>query len=1084
MEEGSPEPWTTQLVPKEPNPYYYTTYDDYAIAMERWVALCNNTIIIPPHATQLEYMIPIQSNKTIEQERKARKQKNKESPTEENINLEELIKKDDLKSGLIYIPFFPPLPSTRSTESSNKKDLEKKDPDSHFHPERGPDIAQPWFVKGSKEHESVRFNVRKFIIELLATRVATHKATSFFNRPFLPTIHGTFSPKSTPQAFEKYIPKPLRRTDLTELALESCYDCPEEINSQPVNFDVPILSVEPLQLSCLFGEKHNEWNLSGTSITGFTPHQPASDHYVYYGDDSFSKIHPKTLTYSEQMKEDYVAEKISEWQRKKEESRNDELNAWYFPTTPKQVFLHHQAQVEAIIAETPIGSAKFTIEQIERMLLVPVFLDNFKDSLSNEVHQQKADSGLPSSFLQYLEASVDVDNFPLLLSCYPNHSSNRLFVAKLSCFVQELLQSSNGRDLLDEIISEKDVPSLSYVAFAMSFFRLTALDIFPFDHELYHLIFETCEGLSLFGTFRDPSVEGIIKGIFIVYYLNIIGLAIHENSYAYLSLGTRYIPAAIHLAIHELGQLLSQNPHNFMSVVFKHCKHRSSKISSFFFFLLIQIISISNHSDVVKEYLQSKEADLVNNVRSLAKSRFSHVQYAARIMFDIISGRAWGHLVSEAYSTSPDLLLADLQTPNYYRKPSLLSSLVLSMFIRDLQEKQTQLTEVSTEESGERGNAGALSKFLVSSSNYWSSLIKEIFSQISDLSLTTVTYSSLFAEICKTLSLCNALSVDKPRRDEGEVSGIVKITTAEINGILDFIFQVPSSHSYAYPVKTNMLLALKHLLKAPGSFPTLLGVKEYNIYPRLITFCQDGENAEFNKAAWSSFYTIIRYHTGVVDYLIKQNMLFTFMEIISPISGNVIIFNGLHYICKIFSMLENEYIRTSQGFSLTHLDSRDTRDIEKDMKHLNKFFTERRMFIKFHMIYKRFTEGHEDNLSFNVSPPFLELVKFYQAINECIGCEKLKRDILKQTEYQKGFVTVLDMVGENYIVKTKPDGTIELESTYKTMKIPSTFGQGTNTVTTPRKKKSRSVLGRDKMKASKRKNSKEKQKFWKKNKHK
>ncbi len=56
------DPWDAVLVPEEPDPSYYDTYEDYEAAMKRWALLLSNELpIIPPHASQLKDLIPIQT---------------------------------------------------------------------------------------------------------------------------------------------------------------------------------------------------------------------------------------------------------------------------------------------------------------------------------------------------------------------------------------------------------------------------------------------------------------------------------------------------------------------------------------------------------------------------------------------------------------------------------------------------------------------------------------------------------------------------------------------------------------------------------------------------------------------------------------------------------------------------------------------------------------------------------------------------------------------------------------------------------------------------------------------------------------
>ena len=46
----------------------------------------------------------------------------------------------------------------------------------------------------------------------------------------------------------------------------------------------------------------------------------------------------------------------------------------------------------------------------------------------------------------------------------------------------------------------------------------------------------------LFGEIKDPAGDDLLKGIFKAYYLEVIGNTITNNSFAYLSIGSKFVP--------------------------------------------------------------------------------------------------------------------------------------------------------------------------------------------------------------------------------------------------------------------------------------------------------------------------------------------------------------------------------------------------------------------------------------------------------------------------------------------------------------------------------------------------------------
>lgn len=54
------DPWDSVMVPQMPYPLDYDTFVDYEEALLRWTLLCSSLPFLPPHATQLKELIPIQ----------------------------------------------------------------------------------------------------------------------------------------------------------------------------------------------------------------------------------------------------------------------------------------------------------------------------------------------------------------------------------------------------------------------------------------------------------------------------------------------------------------------------------------------------------------------------------------------------------------------------------------------------------------------------------------------------------------------------------------------------------------------------------------------------------------------------------------------------------------------------------------------------------------------------------------------------------------------------------------------------------------------------------------------------------------
>jgi hypothetical protein len=94
------ESWDAVLVPQEPDPYFYDSYEEYEAAMKRWALLVSEQLpVLPPHASQLKDLIPIQSIEINSEE-------NQQQPVAKQEKESTML----FKTGETIVPFFEPYP--------------------------------------------------------------------------------------------------------------------------------------------------------------------------------------------------------------------------------------------------------------------------------------------------------------------------------------------------------------------------------------------------------------------------------------------------------------------------------------------------------------------------------------------------------------------------------------------------------------------------------------------------------------------------------------------------------------------------------------------------------------------------------------------------------------------------------------------------------------------------------------------------------------------------------------------------------------------------------------------------------------
>jgi hypothetical protein len=59
------ETWDAQLLPIEPKPEFYETFEEYEEAMLRWSLVCYGLPTLPPHAAQFQNLLGVAISKVF-----------------------------------------------------------------------------------------------------------------------------------------------------------------------------------------------------------------------------------------------------------------------------------------------------------------------------------------------------------------------------------------------------------------------------------------------------------------------------------------------------------------------------------------------------------------------------------------------------------------------------------------------------------------------------------------------------------------------------------------------------------------------------------------------------------------------------------------------------------------------------------------------------------------------------------------------------------------------------------------------------------------------------------------------------------
>ncbi|KAK5582945.1 hypothetical protein RB653_004534 [Dictyostelium firmibasis] len=588
---------------------------------------------------------------------------------------------------------------------------------------------------------------------------------------------------------------------------------------------------------------------------------------------------------------------------------------------------------------------------------------------------------------------INTDSFPELLK-FMDLTNEKLVLGKISSLVLLVLTSElKGTMVIENILFSKDTQSLYGLARAMSFFDAVPLDLFTYPTHLNEM---------LTPSIYKGSTQEVVRLVFVYYYLGIIQerLNFFCNNVGILG----YINSSRKDAAERIG-IQFQNDREFLDKIFIALGRKSSSlVSNCFLFVLIQLIKMSE-SPTVQSLLKG---DLLMHIRDLSASKSSHSRFAAKRLYQILQEDPWKEFLMASYTESikknESQHLIDLTTMKDAPKRSIPSISLIS-------ELTFNFCTSVLENINSAPIPKPIYKFILNDSIFfqlYNSIVK-----CKNFTQSTEVTSRLFASLCRVLSKFNLLKnsdsiksggkVDPKKQNDVETG--VAISPTLLFEILGFL-QNPSfdNNRYGSNIKTNMLIALRQLLKQSEIFDSIK--KESILYNKfLIPACRDGKNVEFNRNVWRLFFQMIRFHHGHIEYLEKSKYLNALMDIISLNAGNVVLTNALHYLCKLFSLVS--YETRKNALRAPGTSAIDTKYSEKDVKSLLNFFVERSCFIKFHMIYKKLTENTvgiliDQRLLINITT-------FYRIISFLPSCQKLLKDTLKNPEYKTGIIQVSKM---------------------------------------------------------------------------
>jgi len=1012
------ETWESSLIPLEPKPEFYDTFEEFEKAMIRWTIASIGLNQLPPHPAQFQKLLGL---RIVDPPFFPIAEVNVDTLTKKSNDAQETYKSNKAKS--------------RAKEKSKRRFTDIY----HTHGDNEDHLQHRGSNEWSKLKENDKQQIRNAIQNALNMQMQKRSKFKVYHTELLPRIHGIISENETEErsirrltlthplisskatkskandpirkwiecqrkirlsnaslseesitsliAKNKAHQIPLRRNDLTEEQLKEIYDCQSKEKGKRIEFEIPQFDLGTIEFNLL----SKDWYISLLQ-------------YVLKGIEfGFRHYH---------------------------------LNSWYFPTLPASTNENQISELAKLFVQiqhpTQIDDKLFY-----KLFTTDAFLDNFEEFMDRYMKQKCFIKGNKeiSIFHELLHYGTTSETLASMLKLFDlSHSS--LAHAKLAYYVVRFLESERCKEVLLKICKDKDTNTLYYLAVAATFFEAVPVQFFRYTRTMQELIKNKFES----------RMNDLICTLVATYYLECICIALWEED-------SRF-PDAYPLMIQQIesnvlsiATYLKNNPNYIKYHIWDMVGSRSRTMSELGIFIANFLFSMNCNTAIV-EMIKSKEVNVVEKVRKLARSKLSHVTAAASKIFATLEKEDWRCLLVDTYCKANNIVEDMLRSTNKTivgSQPPVMSPLVYK-FLED---------SINIGVNYEKENK---SKKEEMDWQIISSLLEEDFFHMILLEITTasrerrvhqgVLMGAMFLAKFAKYTICNQMIAGEDEKKKVSMSSILSklgrpkkkdspsessvsdskswklsITASDLNNIIEVLFNENTKSRQTYSIRKYMLETLRHLIKCPSVF-ALLNLDKH-LLARIQEMCEDSFDVEFNREAWRLFYQMIKFHAGVIEKLIKENMVANFLEPIgnkietSPIISK----NSIHYFNKIFNLPENStpftgnkkdclfYVEPKKNARKTGFNVPQAIVMEKyapSVRALCDHILLRQLHIIFYIAFTRLFSNYK-------GWAFQSLAQLYHTLDKHSSCVKIAQKFRSHKEYKEA----LDLMNE--IIMGKKD---------------------------------------------------------------
>eukprot|EP01124_Arcella_intermedia_P006420 TRINITY_DN13783_c0_g1_i1.p1 TRINITY_DN13783_c0_g1~~TRINITY_DN13783_c0_g1_i1.p1 ORF type:complete len:1237 (+),score=280.43 TRINITY_DN13783_c0_g1_i1:374-3712(+) len=411
----------------------------------------------------------------------------------------------------------------------------------------------------------------------------------------------------------------------------------------------------------------------------------------------------------------------------------------------------------------------------------------------------------------------------------------------------------------------------------------------------------------------------------------------------------------------DLLQLIKKDQ-RYLPTIIKNISHKSQRISHFFLFFVIQMIKGNDLMSIIMD----PQINLYSHIRNFFYSKYSHVKFAGKQLLQCVIDCHEEDF--KRYLKHKNNFLCILQENSQF------STLVTKLIISDLQ-KWWKEGKKSPLESNSKIGTNYTSETLSNASWVDSSIINELILKYLKPSPSALLYAQILYQMVKLLSKEDT-ETSKKKHEKIDI----KIDKEHINMVVNYLKSSCETENMDISLTCHLMGIVRQFSKMSDYF-VIINHSQLNA---MVSVFLNHTNNQLNKESWKLLYHIMKYNSGVIESWIEdQKSLKNFFFPFTVGSNISTIENAFRYITKLLTLPP----RVKKGKS-------DKKSVESDLKLLVNYWITKNISMHLHMIYLSLKKKYPGG-------SYHGAMKFFHSMTKDPNLSKLYKEYIKNPQWKE-----------------------------------------------------------------------------------